>query len=67
MSKAGTDRLEQLSARNQADRLPVLAQELVRRKVDVIVATTTVAAQAAKEATATIPIVMIAYDRDPVR
>ena len=59
-------RLEQLSARNQADRLPLLAQELVRRKVDVIVATTTAAAQAAREATATIPIVMIAYDRDPV-
>ncbi len=59
-------KLEQLSARNQVDRLPVLAQELVRRRVDVIVATTTVAAQAAKEATATIPIVMVAYDRDPV-
>jgi putative ABC transport system substrate-binding protein len=59
-------RLEQLSARNQPDRLPVLAQELVRRRVDVIVATTTVAAQAGKEATATIPIVMIEYGRDPV-
>ncbi len=59
-------KLEQLSARNQPDRLPVLARELVQRKVDLIVATTTVAAQAAKEATATIPIVMIAYDRDPV-
>jgi putative ABC transport system substrate-binding protein len=59
-------RFEQLSARNQADRLPVVAQEMVRRKVDVIVATTTAAARAAKEATSTIPIVMIAYDRDPV-
>jgi len=59
-------KLEQLSARNQTDRLPLLAEELVRRKVDVIVATTTPAAQAAKQATATIPIVMIAYDRDPV-
>ena len=59
-------KLEQLSARNQPDRVPVLARELVQRKVDVIVTTTTVAAQAAKEATATIPIVMIAYDRDPV-
>jgi putative ABC transport system substrate-binding protein len=59
-------RIEQLSARNQAERLPLVAQELVRRKVDVIVATTTAAARAAKEATSTIPIVMIAYDRDPV-
>lgn len=59
-------KLEQLSARNQPDRFPVVARELVRRKVDVIVATTAVATQAAKEATATIPIVMIAYDRDPV-
>ncbi len=59
-------RLEQLSGRNQAERLRTAAQELSRRKVDVIVATTTVAARAAKEASLTIPIVMIAYDRDPV-
>jgi putative ABC transport system substrate-binding protein len=59
-------RFEQLSARNQAERMAAVAQELVRRKVDVIVATTAAAAQAAKEATSTIPIVMIAYDRDPV-
>jgi len=43
-----------------------VARELVRPEVDVIVATTAAAAQAAKEATSTIPIVMIAYDRDPV-
>ena len=40
------------------ERLPHLAAELVSLKVDVIVAATTVAAQAAKEATKTIPIVM---------
>jgi putative ABC transport system substrate-binding protein len=59
-------RLEQLSTRKQPDRMAVIAQELVRRKVDVIVATTTAEAQAAKAATSTIPIVVIAYDRDPV-
>jgi putative ABC transport system substrate-binding protein len=40
------------------ERLADLAAELVRLKVDVIVAATTVAVQAAKQATKTIPIVM---------
>ena len=40
------------------DRLPELAAELVRLKVDIIVAGPTPAAAAAKNATATIPIVM---------
>ena len=40
------------------ERLPHLAAELVSLKVDVIVAATSVAIQAAKEATKTIPIVM---------
>jgi putative ABC transport system substrate-binding protein len=47
------------------DRLPGLAQELVRLKVDVIVASITVATQAVKDATSTIPIVM-ANVADPV-
>lgn len=40
------------------DRLPDLAAELVRLKVDIIVTQTTPAAQAAKRATSTIPIVI---------
>ena len=42
------------------DRLPVAAAELVRLKVDVIVASPLPPAVAAKNATATIPIVMVA-------
>jgi len=49
----------------QAERLPDLAMELVGLKVDVIVAQFTAAAQAAKAATTTIPIVMAAVG-DPV-
>jgi putative ABC transport system substrate-binding protein len=52
-------------APGDAGRLPQLAQELVQEKVDVIVVTTTFAAQAAKRATATIPIIM-ATVADPV-
>lgn len=49
------------------DRLPVIAAELVRQKVDVIFAAGDVfAARAAKQATATIPIVM-AVSGDPVK
>ena len=47
------------SAEGRFDRLPDLAAELVRRKVDLIVAVPTPAAVAAKNATTTIPIVMI--------
>jgi ABC-type uncharacterized transport system substrate-binding protein len=43
-----------------ADRLPELAAELVRLKVDLILAPATQAALAAKQATTTIPIVMAA-------
>src|SRR5882762_11903575 len=52
-------------AANREDQLPALAAELVRLKVDVIVTSSTPAAQAAKRATTTIPIVMT-FVADPV-
>jgi len=57
--------IEWRSAEGKLDRLPVLAAELVRLKVDVIATGGPPATRAAKEATATIPIVM-AQDTDPV-
>jgi putative ABC transport system substrate-binding protein len=48
------------SADGRLDRIPPLASELVRRNVDVIVTRGTPSALAAKNATATIPIVMAA-------
>jgi putative tryptophan/tyrosine transport system substrate-binding protein len=57
--------IEWRSAEGQADRLPGLAAELVRLKVDVIVTAVSSSTRAAKEATNTIPIVM-AQDNDPV-
>jgi putative ABC transport system substrate-binding protein len=50
---------------NRYDRVPVLAAELVRIKVDVIVTVSTPMARAAKDATATIPVVF-AWVADPV-
>ncbi len=48
---------EYRSADDKLDRLPTLADELVRLKVDVLLASTTPAAVAVKNATRTIPIV----------
>src|SRR5262249_19339867 len=53
-------------AEGQYDRLPVLAEELVRRQVAVIVVPSTAATLAAKAATTTIPIVFAAAE-EPVR
>jgi putative ABC transport system substrate-binding protein len=58
-------RLEVQTAGGVAGRLPQLANELVRQKVDVIVAYQTPAATAAKQATSVIPIVMAGVG-DPV-
>ena len=55
-----TVRFEFRSDRGQVDRLPSLAEEMVRLKVDLIVAWFTPAALAARHATARIPIVMAA-------
>jgi ABC-type uncharacterized transport system substrate-binding protein len=53
-------------AENHADRLPELAAELVRRRVNLIVASSAPGAVAAAQATATIPTVFIVPE-DPVR
>ena len=57
--------IEYRYAEGKLDRLPALAAELVRLKVDVIVTGGAPATRSAKEATRTIPIVM-ASDADPV-
>jgi putative tryptophan/tyrosine transport system substrate-binding protein len=57
--------IEWRSAEGKRDRLPSLAAELVRLKVDIIVTAGPPATRSAKEATVTIPIVM-AQDGDPV-
>ena len=57
--------VEVRAAEGKYDRLPELAAELVRLKVDVIFASSTPAALAAKHATTTIPIV-IGRAADPV-
>ena len=57
--------VQQEYAEWKADRLRELAAKLVDAKVDVIVAVSTPAARAAKEATSTIPILAIAM-ADPV-
>src|SRR5215470_20196839 len=57
--------IEYRSADGKFDRLPDLATELVRLRVDVIVAVVTRASLAAKNATTTIPIVMLNVG-DPV-
>ena len=57
--------IEYRFAEGKTDRLPELAAELIRLKVDLIVTTGRVPALAAKSATTTIPIVMMS-NPDPV-
>jgi hypothetical protein len=57
--------IDYLSAEERNERFPTIAAECLRLKADVIATTTTPAALAAKNATRTIPIVMIAPG-DPV-
>ena len=57
--------IEYRYAEGKFDRLPALAAELVRLKIDLIVTTGPTVTRAAKEATTTVPIVM-ATDTDPV-
>src|SRR5215203_351262 len=51
--------IEQRQAEGQLERLPALAQELVSLPVDIIVSVPAAATVAARQATATIPIVMV--------
>jgi putative ABC transport system substrate-binding protein len=60
-----TINIDYLSADDRAERFPALAGECLRLKADIIVATTTPSALAAKGATRTIPIVMLGTG-DPV-
>jgi len=57
--------IEWRSSEGDAERLPVLAADLVRSKVDVIVATSLGPARAAAAATKTVPIVFV-MSADPV-
>ncbi len=58
--------LESRVADEKPDRLPGLAADLVRLQVDVIVAASPAAIQAARMATNTIPIIAVDLESDPV-
>jgi putative ABC transport system substrate-binding protein len=58
--------IEVRNAAGRSERLPALAEDLLRMRVVVIVAVNTPAAQAAKQATRTVPIVIMRV-ADPVR
>jgi putative ABC transport system substrate-binding protein len=59
-------KLEVRTALGQLDRVPALADELVRLPSDIIVIVNDVALRAVRKATSTIPIVMLGYTDDPV-
>ena len=54
------------SSGGTVERLPSLLRELVRLKVDIIVAGAAPIVAAARDATSTIPIIMVGWDYDPV-
>ncbi len=58
--------IEYLADDGRGDQFPELAAECLQRKSDIITVTTTPAAMAAKEATQTVPIVMLSLG-DPIR
>src|SRR2546429_4781520 len=58
--------IEYRNAEGEVDRLPDLAANLVRLDVNVIVTATDPATRAAKRATTTIPILMMAINYDPI-
>ena len=59
-------KLEVRTALGRLDRVPMLAEELVRFPVDVLVVVNEVALHASRQATRTIPIVMLGFIDDPV-
>jgi putative ABC transport system substrate-binding protein len=63
--EGGNLRIEWRFADGHYDRLPALADELIRAKVDVLVVDSTPGVEVARAATSTIPIVMISVG-DPV-
>ena len=59
-------RIERRDAQNQLDRLPQLASELINLGADVIVVGAELPARAVRQVSSTVPIVIVAYDHDPV-
>lgn len=59
--------MEWIFAERKRENLPLFAHKLVRRNVDVIVAILNPAIHEAARATKTIPVVMYAYNGDPVK
>jgi putative tryptophan/tyrosine transport system substrate-binding protein len=59
-------RLQHRSADGHLERLPLLADDLVKRHADVILTASPEATRAAMQATTAIPIVIVAHNHDPV-
>lgn len=59
-------RIERRDAQNHLDRLPKAASELISLGADLIVVGGEPQARAAKQASSAIPIVLVAFDHDPV-